>query len=94
MILAMPRYAFLASLLLLLTACGDAPPGEASPFGADVDPTALAYAPELGIDFDTMERTDAGVYWRDEVVGEGEEAGGVIPPYAVLVFEVEMVNVH
>jgi FKBP-type peptidyl-prolyl cis-trans isomerase FkpA len=167
MILAMPRYALLASLLLfpLLSACGDAPPEDGSPFGADVDPTALTYAPELGVDFDTMERTDAGVYWRDDRVGEGEEAvagsaasvhytgylpdgqsfdssrprgepflvqlgagqvipgwddgvpgmreggrrtlvipsemaygsagaGGVIPPYAVLVFEVEMVDVH
>ena len=164
MTLAMPRYAFLVSLLLL-SACGDAPPGDESPFGPDVDPTDLTYAPELGIDFDTMERTDAGVYWRDEVGGEGEEAvagsaasvhytgylpdgqsfdssrprgepflvqlgagqvipgwddgvpgmreggrrtlvippdmaygaagaGRVIPPYAVLVFEVEMVNVH
>jgi len=76
-----PRSPLVAALVasLTLAGCGDGPGDAAPPGGAalapvDVDPTALTYAPELGIDFSEMERHPSGLYFRDDVEGEGEEA--------------------
>ncbi len=63
-----------ALVLALLVACGgDAPSLDGSP-EAGADPMTLDYAPDLGVDFDTMEQTAGGVWYRDDVVGEGEAA--------------------
>ncbi len=71
----LPRRGWIPALLLaFLVACGgDTPPPDGSP-QAGADPVTLAYAPALGVDFDTMEQTAGGVWYRDDVVGEGEAA--------------------
>jgi len=47
--------------------------GDREASGAGV-PASVTYAPALGVDLAAMERTDAGVYYRDAVVGEGRAA--------------------
>lgn len=67
----------LLALLPFATACGEAPPPpeEAVPERPEaMDPRTIDYADELGIDIDEMERTASGAYYRDDVVGDGEEA--------------------
>ena len=49
---------------LFVTACGDDP----------VDPATLTFAPELGVALSTMTRTASGLYLKDEVIGDGEDA--------------------
>ncbi len=71
------------SILLVLSGCGESlpcPPIEgatrlnpATP-QAFVDPTELAYAPELGIDFETMAVLAEGFYCLDDPRGDGAEA--------------------
>src|SRR3954468_22449485 len=39
-----------------------------------VDPTALSFAPALGINLNTMTRTASGLYLKDEIVGSGVAA--------------------
>ncbi len=73
------RASCLAVLLLVpilsLAGCGEgASPPEGITFGPDVMPTDLTYASELQVDFDEMEQTSGGVWVRDLVVGDGEEA--------------------
>jgi len=51
---------------LLLSACGDDPAGP-------VDPTELRFATGLGVNLDEMTLTASGLYYQDEVVGEGAE---------------------
>lgn len=74
-----PRFAalpiLLLSTMLLMVGCGEgASPPEGITFGPDVLPTDLTYAPELGVDFSEMEQTSGGVWIRDVVEGDGEEA--------------------
>lgn len=69
---------FLSGLALILTACGDAPVGRSGVDGAAtsapaVDVTQIDFSPDLGIDLSHMERTESGLYFRDEVVGDGTE---------------------
>lgn len=53
--------------LLLLSACGE----ESSSSG---DPTQVVYAPSLGVDLASMNRSSTGLYTQDKVVGTGAEA--------------------
>ncbi len=64
----------LALLLPALWACGD--DGEELPDDVPVaeDPSELEYAPELGVDFGELERSETGLYLHDLEVGEGPEA--------------------
>lgn len=61
----------------LLVGCSEPeaedPPADDPPLEM-VDPTTLEYAPELDIDFDAMETTRRGVYYRDDEEGTGETA--------------------
>lgn len=59
-----PRLILLALLALAAAACLEVPP--LSP-----DVTAVNYAPELGVNFETSTRTASGLYYRDLVVGNG-----------------------
>ncbi|MEX2527670.1 MAG: FKBP-type peptidyl-prolyl cis-trans isomerase [Gemmatimonadota bacterium] len=57
-------------------ACGDAPAArsgleEGTASMPAVDLTEVSYASELTIDLTAMERTGSGLYFRDDVVGEG-----------------------
>ncbi len=78
----MSRSSSLARVLILplmlsvtvLTGCGEGGPSPDVEFGPAIGPTDLTYADELGVDLDAMERTDAGVYYRDDVVGDGAVA--------------------
>ncbi len=38
------------------------------------DPTKLDFAPELGVNLSSMTKTSSGLYYRDLLVGNGEEA--------------------
>lgn len=70
--------AVLALLLIVVSACGEAPDpdalSETSPAPEIVDPTTVDYAPELDVDFGEMEETSTGLYYRDDVTGDGEVA--------------------
>lgn len=70
----------------LAAACGEGPPPEvpADPMPDELSPAdpppsldaaTIEYAPELEIDFATMERTADGLYIRDDEVGDGPELG-------------------
>lgn len=70
----------------LAAACGEGPPPEvpADPMPDELSPAdpppsldaaTIEYAPELEIDFATMERTADGLYIRDDEVGDGDEVG-------------------
>ena len=66
-------------LSIVLASCGDAQDNASIGEGAgiapvDVDPTTLTYAPALDIDFAEMELHPSGLYFRDDVEGEGDEA--------------------
>ena len=68
-------------LLLLATACADAPappvpPAPSATPAADApDLTAISYAPALGVEPATMSRTPRGVLYRDLTPGTGEPVG-------------------
>ncbi len=70
----------LAALLVLMPGCGDAPDpepdalAEMEPAPEPVDPTAVDYAAELDVDFNEMEETSSGLFYRDDVVGDGDTA--------------------
>lgn len=72
-VLILPLFLFLS--LVVLSGCGEGSPSPEMEFGPDLGPTDLTYAQDLGVDLSNMERTDAGVYYRDDVVGEGAVAG-------------------
>jgi FKBP-type peptidyl-prolyl cis-trans isomerase FkpA len=56
----------LAALLLFFTiSCGEDGP---------LDPTEVSFHSDLGVDLDAMTRTDSGLYWQDEIEGEGATA--------------------
>jgi hypothetical protein len=72
----------LVLVLLALGGCGgggdDAPPLDEAPGAAADVPlnrlTSLEYVDSLGVDFEAMQRTSSGIYYKDVVVGTGEEA--------------------
>ncbi len=83
---------FAAVLLLAgVAACADAPP-EADPASDQMDeaqspavgeapePRELEYDPELGVDFERLERTASGLYMEDLAEGDGPpaEAGDMV----------------
>ena len=74
-----------ALVAALLTACaGEETTPEPEPLATDeatlpeeaeptmADPTTITYAPELGVDFDAMERNDSGMYYEVVQQGSGE----------------------
>lgn len=68
----------LALGVLVLAGCSgaktDAPPPPAEAAVINNAPASIAeatFAPSLGIDLSKFEHNDAGLYWRDVVVGEG-----------------------
>lgn len=61
-----PRMALLLVLAQGLTACGDSPT-EPDPF----DMNEVVFAEELGVDLAVMEETESGLFFENEVVGEG-----------------------
>lgn len=78
-----------ALLAALLTACaGEETTPDPEPLATDeatmpeeaastmADPTTIPYSPELGVSFDSMERTDSGLYY--EVLEEG--SGATVAP--------------
>jgi len=72
---SLARFIVVPLLAAVLAACGgDSPPPEETAFGPAISPTDLSYAPELGVDFEEMEQTERGVWLRDVVTGEGDEA--------------------
>ena len=76
-----PKHIFATVLVLLVAGCGDAPEvdepvADPTPEQPEelVDPTAVEYAEELEIDFDEMQTTELGVYYRVDQPGDGEVA--------------------
>ena len=61
----------LAFAAIALAACGDDTTGVEVVFEVIEETT---FAPSLGVDLETMERTGTGVYYKDLVVGAGEPA--------------------
>lgn len=66
-----PRRRTGTALLLVaafaLPSCAGAPPAPSGPS----EPEEISFAPELGVDLGTMERTGSGLYFRDIREGEG-----------------------
>lgn len=62
------------ALAVLLAAAVWWPAGCASGGGAAPDPTAIAYADELDIDFSRMERTSSGLWYEELAPGMGDTA--------------------
>jgi peptidylprolyl isomerase len=60
--------------VLLAAAVGCAATGCASGGAAAPDPTAIAYADELDVDFSRMERTSAGLWFEELAPGMGDTA--------------------
>lgn len=60
--------------LRLLTALGAMVPLSACATGGRIDPTQIAFAPELDVVLDEMILTPQGLYYRDLAEGTGEEA--------------------
>lgn len=56
--------------VVLFAACGSNDPT------GPVDPTELTFAAALNVDLAEMTRTASGLYYKDEVVGEGRLATG------------------
>ncbi len=75
------RHIFATILVFLVAGCGDAPEvdepvADPTPEQPEelIDPTTEQYAAELDIDFDEMETTELGVYYRVDEPGDGEVA--------------------
>lgn len=65
------RAMFLATVVVLAgCASGGGSGGTPKPY----DPEAIAFAPSLGVDLATMQKTPTGLYFEDLKVGEGSTA--------------------
>ncbi|HEX2206516.1 MAG TPA: FKBP-type peptidyl-prolyl cis-trans isomerase [Longimicrobium sp.] len=65
----MKRFASLCLFLTITAGCGAA----ASAGSSALAPESISWAPALQVDLPAMERTSAGVYTRDLVVGDGPQ---------------------
>lgn len=65
-----------AAAVLVLAACGERaePAPDATVEQVAVDPTPAGFAPELGVDLDSMSRTYNGIFYQDVQVGRGAVA--------------------